>query len=132
MTHPDETVVRRFLEAALGRDVETTQTLIADDITWHFAGRNPMSGAYRGRDGFFDFVQTYGRTMAERGVEERLDIHDVVADDRHVVVLWTRTGSRGDDSFTSNGVGVYHVDDGRIRDVWVIHEDQHAFDEFYA
>jgi hypothetical protein len=48
------------------------------------------------------------------------------------VVIRTRTGLRADDRFISNGVGVYHVDKGRITEVWVFHEDQYAFDTFYS
>lgn len=106
--------------------------MVADDIVWHFAGHSPISGEYAGRDGLSDFVAAYGRMLNASRAEESLDLHDVVANDDHVVVIWTRTGLRADDRFISNGVGVYHVNEGRITEVWVFHEDQYAFDTFYS
>jgi hypothetical protein len=29
-------------------------------------------------------------------------------------------------------VGVYHLLDGKITEVWVVHEDQYAADEFFS
>ncbi len=132
MAHPNETVVRAFLGAVLRDDMTAAGKMVADDIVWHFAGHSPISGEYAGRDGLSDLSAAYGRMLSDRSAEESLDLHDVVADDDHVVVIWTRTGQRADARFTSHGVGVYHVNEGRITEVWVFHEDQYAFDAFYS
>jgi ketosteroid isomerase-like protein len=79
MTHPNETVVRTFLEAALRDDMTAAGKMVADDIVWHFAGHSPISGEYAGRDGLSDFVAAYGRMLNESRAEESLDLHDVVA-----------------------------------------------------
>ncbi len=39
---------------------------------------------------------------------------------------------RPDDRLISNGVGVNHVDEGRIAEVCMFHEGQYAFDTFYS
>jgi ketosteroid isomerase-like protein len=70
--------------------------------------------------------------IGEPGAEHRVELHDIVAGDEHTIVLWTRIAQRGADRLYSNGVGVYHVVDGKITEVWVVHEDQYAADEFFS
>lgn len=132
MSHPNEAVVAEFLTAVISGDMEAVSSLVAEDIVWHFAGRSSMSGVYRGRDAFADFAEKMGRHMGTEGVEHRIELHDLVGNDDHTMALWTRIARRDGTDYRLNGVGVYHVREGRITEVWVIHEDQYAADEFFA
>jgi ketosteroid isomerase-like protein len=132
MAHPNEAVVLRFLEALPKRDLETIEELLADDVVWHWAGRGPLSGEYRGKDRFSEFSASLGRMIGEPGAKHRVELHDIVANDEHTIVLWTRIAERGAATLESPGVGVYHLLDGKITEVWVVHEDQHAADEFFS
>lgn len=132
MVHPNETLVRSFLGAVLEGDMDQAAEFLADDVVWHFAGRSPLSGEYRGKEGVAQFGGAITRLLGESGAEHRLELHDVVANDDHVVVLWRRIAERGSDRLDSNGVGVYHVGDGKVTEAWVVHEDQYAADEFFG
>lgn len=124
-----EAVVRALLEALERRDVAAIGGLLADDVVYHFPGRGPVAGTYRGRDevlGLFgSFARLFDGPLEMRG-------HDVVASEAHVLDLATYTGSRSDQSFTWNTVRLYHVDADRISEVWLMIGDVYAFDEWLA
>ena len=129
-------VVREFLEAVF-RGGEFRGDLAVEDIVWHFAGDSPVGGEYRGHDGvarfFSAMIDRLGAPGVDRpGVEHALELHDMLASDEHVVVLWRRTGKAGGATLDTPGVGVYHVRDGKISEVWVLHWDQQAADAFFA
>ena len=91
MAHPNEDLVRRGYKAFGTGDIATLSELFADDIVWHAGGRSPITGDYKGKDEVFGFFAQ----LAERaGGTFRIDIHDVLANDEHVVALVMATGER--------------------------------------
>ena len=123
MTHPNEQVVRDYFQAFNEGGLDRVGELIADDIVIHFPGRNPMAGERRGRDE----VMSFFRTMVQRAGISNVppDVHDVLANDDHVVALLTRKIAGIDASVAV----VYHVRDGKITEVWPQERDQYAVDE---
>ena len=91
MAHPNEDLVRRGFAAFGTGDTATLGELFADDIVWHAGGRSPIAGDYKGKDEVFGlFAQFAERT----GGTFRVDIHDVLANDEHVVALTKGTAER--------------------------------------
>lgn len=127
-------VVRRFLGAfgPSGPDMDVVDDVFHDDITWHWSGHSDLAGTYSGKPEVYGFFEEVGRRLMADGVEHRLEPHDVVGGEEHTVAIWTRLGRRNGVDLNTGGVGVYHVRDGKIHDVWVIHEDQQAADAFFA
>ncbi len=126
MTHPNEQVVRDYLRAFSGRDLDRVAEFIADDIVIHFPGRNPISGEKRGKE---DVLSFFRGMMQRAGVGgEPPDVHDVLANDEHVVVLATRKIAGIDASVAV----VYHFSGGKITEVWWHERDQYAVDEALA
>ena len=122
-----EAVVRRMLDALERRDVVAIGELLTDDAVYHFPGRGPVAGTYRGRD------EVIGLFRALAGLFDaplEMASHDVVASEAHVVDLATYSGVRGGQSFTWNTVRLYHVDDDRIAEIWLMIGDIYAFDAF--
>lgn len=58
MQHQNESVVRNFLEAVMGGDMDAAADLAADDIVWRSAGRTPLAGEYRGKAEVFEHFDT--------------------------------------------------------------------------
>ena len=129
MAHPNEDLIRRGYDAFARGDLDTLRGLFADDIVWHAGGNNPLSGDYRGQDEVFGF---FGRIGQETGGTFRIDIHDVLGNDEHVVVLSTTSAERAGRSLSDNNVGVYHVTDGRVTEAWFHATDQAAVDAFWS
>ena len=128
--HPNIEQARRGYEAFAKGDVTTMSELIADDVIWHAKGVGPLSGDYHGRDQVFGF---FGRLAEETGGTFRLDVHDILANDEHTVVLATLTASRGGKSIEVPVVNVSHSDsDGRTTEFWGATTDPEAGLDFWA
>ena len=129
MAHPNEDIVRRGFAAFGTGDIATLRELLADDTVWHVGGRSPITGDYKGKDevlGFF--AQLAERT---RGTF-RVDVHDVLANDHHVVALVKGTGEREGKTLNDNGAQVFHVQGGKVTEEWFHPGDQYANDEFWS
>ena len=126
MLHSNEEVVREYLRAFNNADLDRVSELLADDVVIHFPGRNPMSGAKRGKNE----VMAFFRAMMDRaGVGSMApEIHDVLASDEHAVALMTRRVAGIDASVAV----VYRLQNGMIAEVWPHERDQYAVDEALA
>ena len=128
--HPNVEYARRGYAAFGIGDLATLSELIADDAVWHAQGVGPLSGDYRGRDQVFGF---FGRLAEETGGTFRLDVHDILANDEHTVVLATLTASRNGKSIEVPVVNVSHNDgDGKITEFWTSTTDPQAGLDFWA
>jgi ketosteroid isomerase-like protein len=129
MAHPNEELVRRGYEAFAKGDLQTLNGLFADDIVWHTPGRNPIAGDHKGKDQVFGL---FGKVAELSGGTFGLDIHDVLADDEHAVVLATAHGEREGKSIHDNQVHVFHVSNGKVTEFWGHAGDLYAVDEFWS
>lgn len=129
MAHPNEDLVRRGFAAFGTGDMATLAELFADDIAWHAGGRSPVAGDYKGKDEVFGF---FARLAERSGGTFRIDIHDVLANDQHVVALTMGTAEREGKRLSDNGVQIFHVKDGKVTESWFHPGDQYADDEFWS
>lgn len=127
--HPLADLIRRGYDAFLKRDMATLEDLFAEDVVWHVAGRSPISGEYRGRDALFTVMR---RIDELSGGTFRIEIHTVLADDEHGVALTRTTASREGRRLRAQSVSVFHVNDGKVTEVWQASEDQPSIDEFWS
>jgi uncharacterized protein len=123
--HPNGTLLRGLLAAFAAGDVAAIETAIDDDVTWHAPGTNRFSGQFRGRTAAMQRLAQ----MREAGISTRFDVHDVVANDEHVVALVhvhleVADGRRYDQP----QVQVAHARDGRIVEFWTMNQDQAVLD----
>jgi ketosteroid isomerase-like protein len=129
MAHPNEDLLRRGYEAFSSGDMQTLGELFAVDIVWHVGGRNQLSSDYRGTQEVFNlfgsFAQLTGGTL-------RIELHDVLANDEHAVALQKVTGEREGRTLDDNGVGVYHVREGKVTEAWFHPGDAYDLDEFWG
>jgi uncharacterized protein len=129
MAHPDEEVVRRFADAMVARDPGKIADCFADDVVFHVAGRNTLTGDYRGKhEVMAGLFQAWEEAFS--GLE--VDIHDVLANDDHVVVLSDRRARRDDRTVEMRGASVYHVREGKIAEAWLVEWDPYAIDAFLS
>ena len=110
-----------------GDDTEPVRAVLTEDVVWHVPGQNITSGDYRGRE---DVLALFAKSV-QIAVPD-FDIHDVDASDDHVVVLMTVRWRRNDTNDTYEGrIGqVFHLDGGRVLEVWTMGEDLAGFDRF--
>lgn len=129
MAHPNEDLARRGYAAFGAGDVDTLRTLIAPDCVWHVPGRSPLAGDYRGLEEILGFFAKSGELT---GGTLRLEIHDILANDDHVVVLSESSAERDGHRLEGRSSDVYHIRDGKVAEHWTCPVDALAWDEFWS
>jgi len=129
MAHPNEELVRRGYQAFATGDMATLNELFADDIVWHAPGRSQLAGTYRGKEEVF---ATFQKVAELTGGTFKLDIHAVLADDEHAVVLARAMGEREGKTLNDNSVQVFHIKDGKVTEQWLHPGDTYASDDFWG
>jgi ketosteroid isomerase-like protein len=120
-----EAIVRRMVDALHWADAAAIGELLADDVVYHFPGRSAVAGTYRGRAEVLGLFGAFGRLL---GAPPRLDSHDVVASEAHVVELATHSAAYRGQPYEWHAVRIYHIDGDRISEIWLMIEDINAFD----
>jgi ketosteroid isomerase-like protein len=120
--HPNAALARRALESLNIGDFQAMSEFLADDVVWHEIGR---SEPRRGK-----------AEMAAMGAESDSTIiaklHDVVANDDHLVALVDATATRGDKTLNYRTAEIMHVRDGKVTERWAFSDDTAAIVEFFA
>ena len=129
MAHPNEELVRRGYQAFATGDMATLNELFADDIVWHAPGRSQLAGTYRGKEEVF---ATFQKVAELTGGTFKLDIHAVLADGEHAVVLARAMGEREGKTLNDNSVQVFHIKDGKVTEQWLHPGDTYASDDFWG
>jgi ketosteroid isomerase-like protein len=130
MAHPNEDLARRGYAAFAAGDMATLDDLFADDIVWHVGGRGPLSGDHEGKEAVMAY---FGRLAQETGGNFRIELHDMLANDEHVVALTAASAERQGKSLdNARGVQVFHIRDGKVTESWFHSGDQYADDEFFS
>lgn len=127
--HPNVELARRGYKAFGEGDMATLTELIAEDAVWHLGGNNVLSGDHVGRDNVFALFGKLGE-MSEGTMS--IELHDVLANDEHTVVLTTISagGSRG--SFSVNSADTAHIVDGQMKEFWTFSSDEAAWDAYFG
>ena len=130
MAHPNEELLRKGYEAFANYDLETIQQLFADDIVWHVVGgNNQLTGTIKGRDEVFGW---FAKLLTLSEGTFKIDVHDIVANDNHTIVLSTDTAQRGDKHLKVEAVAVYHIENNQAKEAWFFNSDAAQDDEFFA
>ena len=129
MAHPNEDLLRRGYEAFASGDIDTVLALFDPDIAWHVGGSNQTAGDYHGHQEVLGFL---GKMVELSGGTFRLDVHDIVANDRHGVALVTARGEKDGQQLEVREANIWHLADGKATEFWAFAEDQGAVDKFFG
>lgn len=129
MAHPNESLVRDGYDAFSKGDLDALRELFADGVKWHVPGRNQLAGDYEGQEAVFGL---FAKLVQETEGTFKLEVHDILANDEHAVVLANATAERGGRSLESRDAHVMHIVDGKVTEFWNQPSDQHAVDEFWG
>ena len=121
--HPNGAMARSVIEAYIAGDPDSATAMLADDVVWHYIGSDePLRGKAE---------------VAERGpacfaAEVTAKLHDVLANDDHVVVMLKVHAERQGRTLDYDIVEVYHVQDGKIVERWALSQDTAPIAAFFA
>lgn len=126
--HLNVKAIRRLYEALTARDVPYLVEALTDTI-YVVPGDNIIAGTYKGAQ---ETLGLLAKTQQLTDGTLSIEPHDVVGGGEHVVGLDHVTARRGDKILDMNRCLVAHVVDGKPTQIWVVAEDQYAFDEFWS
>jgi uncharacterized protein len=128
--HPSAAVVRAFYAARARADAAAVGEMLAPDVVWHEAGsRPPYTGTLTGSEAVLAMI---AKARGLTGGTFRLELDDVLANDRHAVALVVWTAERDGRSLRGREVAVFRVRHGRIVEVRFYPDDSRTVDEFWA
>ena len=124
--HPNAARYRAMSEAMARGDFDMQTILdgMADDIEWwEIGGAEPI----RGKQALMERMQW----LSDYSIT--FDLHDVVANDEHLIALGTATATKGDESLTYRTAEIHHTDpDGRLTHRWSFSDDTQAIIDFFG
>jgi ketosteroid isomerase-like protein len=123
--HPNAAVMRQALTAFVAGDAAAMLDAFDDDVVWHAPGTNRFSGRFDGKGE----VAGRFRRMADAGVVNTFDVHDVVANDEHAIALvHVRIEDENGSRYEGPQVQVIHMRNGKATELWGMNQDQAALD----
>jgi ketosteroid isomerase-like protein len=110
MEHPNAELYRRVTAAFQSGDIETVRSALAPGLRWHEAGNPEVMGC--------EAVLQQMRGAVKR-IDGNIAVHDVLANDEHVVALINVALRKPDGTEISYpAIEVAHMSDGLITDRW--------------
>src|SRR2546425_9817906 len=90
--------------------------LFNDDAVWHGRGSTKFGGDFKGKDAIMGNMAQFAQTFQDI----RLDIHDILANDKHIVALVNNSVTRNGKTYADQQTFVFHVNDqGKTTETWV-------------
>ena len=127
--HSNVERIKREYQAFAEGDFSGLARLFADDAVWHVRGDSPLAGDHAGRQDIVDFLRKLAQETHESFMFE---LHDILANDQHTVVLAHTTVQREDVTYTADEVHVFCTNDqGLIIEAWGFTSDPSAQGGFW-
>lgn len=112
-------LLRRAYQAAGTGDLQPLLDAPADDVTWRDSSLGPLAGEYHGKDAVLAFfakmMEVYAGTL-------RVDVHDILANDDHGVVLTRERGETAGQPISYTGAHIWAFRDGRCTEFLAIND----------
>ena len=120
--HPNAAMFRKMMEDFNAGRPEASSELLADDVEWYVIGqKEPIRGK-----------EAMAQSAAGVGAEIQYEIHDVLANDDHLVALGTATARKGDKTLEYKTAEIMHVKNGKVTQRWAFSDDTEAINRFFS
>ena len=129
MAHPLESIIREAYAAFASGDLDGFAAACTPDFTFHVPGRSAMAGSYRGKEGLY---QLAGMVSDISGGTFQEEVEDVLANDRHAVVLAHHQFMRHGAAKEYRTAHVYEVRGGKLAEGWEHPRDMAAFEDAWG
>src|ERR1700752_2340344 len=113
MTHTNQDIVDKFVEAYKEHDLNDIRKVMADNVTWHFPGQNPVAGEKKGIHDVLDFFDTMGGIMAKANLT--MDKLIVAENDRYVIECQhSKTNRKDGNNLDHYSTVLWTIENGKI------------------
>jgi ketosteroid isomerase-like protein len=115
-------VVRGAFDAFNRGDMKALSDTWTDDFVWHARG-SVFGGDFKGKEAAMGAIARYPQELQDI----KLDFHDIVANDKHVVALVNSSFKRNGKTYEDQIVYIFHVNDqGKTSEAWIIADTELA------
>ena len=123
--HPNAAKVRAASDAIeQSGDMSSQMDLVDDNVVWHEIGSDePVRGKQA-------LMERYSNMPEGAGI--KVETHDVVGNDDHVIALVTATATMGDQELVYRTAEIYHMRDGKITERWAFSDDTDRINKFFG
>jgi ketosteroid isomerase-like protein len=129
VSHPNEDMLRdAYAEFARG-DLDEYLRYCTDDISFHVPGRSQVAGAYSRGQFVTPFIES---VMELTSGTFRETVLDIVAHDRHGIVLVEHEFERRNRRYKYRSAHVYSIREGKLAEFREYPEDLYVFDEAWS
>jgi uncharacterized protein len=115
-------VVRDAFDAFKRGDMKALTDTWTDDFVWHARG-SVFGGDFKGKEAALGAIARYPQELQDI----KLDIHDIVANDKHVVALVNTSAKRAGKTYEDQVVYIFHINDqGKTSGAWIIADTEQS------
>jgi uncharacterized protein len=115
-------VVRDAFDAFKRGDMKALTETWTDDFVWHARG-SVFGGDFKGKEAALGAIARYPQELQDI----KLDIHDIVANDKHVVALVNTSAKRAGETYEDQVVYIFHINDqGKTSEAWIIADTEQS------
>jgi len=108
--------VRSGFEAFKRGDLKAVGELFTDDAVWHGRGSTKFGGDFKGREAIMGDMAQFAQTFQDI----QLDIHDILANEQHVVALVNSSVKRNGKTYQDHQTFVFHLNgEGKTTETWI-------------
>lgn len=122
-------VFNAYNTALAAGDFPAVFATMADDIIWHQPGNHSTSGTIIGKEKLGQHLASFSEKT--NGTFKVLT--NWVSDNANLVAAnVTFLGEKADEKLDMNGIDLFRIEDGLIREVWLFSSDQAVEDAFWG
>lgn len=129
MTHPNAELLKQFYGCFAKGDLNGMLEVCSEDVTFQIPGRGKLAGKYD--------KATLGPQLIQRiselsGGTFKLEVHDIMASDRHGLVLATDTVMRNGRPHEYRAVHVWRIQNGKLVAWYEYPRDLYQYDAVWS
>ncbi len=129
MNHPNASLLKQIYADYSKSDFNAVLAACADNITFQIAGKSKVAGKFS-KD---TFVSGFVVPMMElSGNTLQLEVHDIMASDRHAVVLASNHLLQNGEKKQLRTVHVWRLENGKPVAWYEYPRDLYAYDEIFS
>ncbi len=129
MKHPNAQVLEQLYNHFAKGDIPAVLALCDDKITFELKGKSKLAGKFTKAD----VGQKFFAKLAElSGGDFKLELHDILASDRHAVALASSFFSKGGEKVQLRAAHVWRFENGKPVAWYEYPRDMYAFDQAWS
>lgn len=114
-------IVRSGFEAFKRGDLKAVGELFTDDAVWHGRGSTKFGGDFKGREALLGNMAQFAQTFTDI----QLDLHDILANENHVVALVNSSVKRNGKTYDDHQTFIFHLDNqGKTTETWIVSDTE--------